>query len=150
MENFKAQVITFLQNSEQLKNALSPLKNSAVIAIHIEDQIHLKVRSLNKGIDVSESSSLQPDLSFYFNFESARHLIVQTELDKTDFAIEVLKQASLGNVSLKVHRSVLKLMRLGFIKAVTSVGAPFWTHLSHYGISSLSKLNQFLTKLRAD
>lgn len=150
MENFKSQVIEFLANSEQIKSALAPLKNSAVIAIHVEDQIHLMIKRSSKGIEVDDLLKIKADISFSFNLEAARHLIVQHELDKTDFAIEVLKQASLGNVKLQIHRSVLKLMRLGFIKAVTNVGAPFWTHLSHYGISSLSKLNQFLTKLRAD
>lgn len=148
MQNFKIQIIDFLKKSHFILEALEPLKNHAVIGLKVDNQFYFQIKKSNKGIEVFEDPSMEVDICFMLNFEATRHLIAQTKLNKTDFAIEMLKQAGMGNIDLSVHRSVLKLMRLGFIQSVTKLGAPFWSHLSHYGISNLSKLNQFLSRLK--
>lgn len=150
MEKFRVSIIDFISNSEAVLSALAPLKNSAVICLKVDEQIDIKLKRTQTGIEIIKKENVDPDITILLNFEAARHLLSQRTLDKTEFAIEVLKEATMGNVDLKVHRSVLKLMRLGFIKVVTSIGAPFWAQLSTHGISSLSKLNHFLSKIRTD
>ena len=150
MDNLKVAVVEFLNNAVLIQNTLSPLKTGACILLNFKNQDFVILRKTpQKLFAQSLKSAAECDIEFEMNLEAARHLLAQRNLDLTDFTLEMIKQASLDNLNLRIHKSFLKLMRLGYFNILQSAGAPFWKLLSEYGLGSISKINAMLHKFRA-
>ena len=149
MDNLKREVLNYLERSPLIQENLLPLKNGAVILINIENQYRIYLRRTPHKILVqTDLQDFDADVEFLFKFEAVRYILALRDLNLTDFAIEMIKQASLDNLSLRVHKSFLKLMRLGYFNILNQAGAPFWNLMAEYGLGSISKINQLLQKLR--
>ena len=150
MENLRQEVLNYLEASAWIHDGLLPLKPGASLGIRIDQSFTLVFRRTNEQVLLHERRGDEElDLEFLVNFEGIRHLLAQKNLDLTGFAVEMIKQASLGNLNLRVHKSFIKLLRLGYVSVLNQAGAPFWSLLGQYGFGSLGKISQLLQKLRS-
>ncbi|MFK8137829.1 MAG: hypothetical protein AB8E15_05645 [Bdellovibrionales bacterium] len=148
MDDLLNDVEVFLNSNKAVDKAFSYFKSGAEIELRVGQKNYFTIIKQNTKVEVLRKQSENKQVAFQFNAEATRHLLQQSNLNVGDFGVEVLKQYSLGNVQIKLHCSLIKLIRQGYFNLMREAGAPFWNHLSQFGIKNMNRLSELIGNLR--
>lgn len=135
-------------NNEVYKEGLNSLKDNACIEITVERTINCYIYKQSGAIRFSLIKR-DADISFQINATALNYLTAVSPKNLAELGIEVIKQYTTNNLQLKAHSSLIKLIRLGYLNPIKQAGSPFSKYLAKYGLTSMSKIQEFICKLKA-
>lgn len=142
----------FLKDRQAPRRALAALREGVEIGIEIgskrSPELVCAVFRQGSEVLVERRSPEKPDFIFSLSPETVSVLANETQDDIGEIGLGIFKEMLVGSVDVRMPGGLLSVMRNGYLEVVASGGPRVAVFLAQVGLSSPTRVIDFLKRLR--
>lgn len=142
----------FFQDRQAPRRALAALREGVEIGIEIgskrSPEVVCAVFRQGSEVRVERRSPEKPDFIFSLSPETVSILANETRDDIGEIGLSIFKEMLVGSVAVRMPGGLLSVMRNGYLEVVASGGPRVAAFLAQVGLSSPTRVIDFLKRLR--
>lgn len=133
---------------------MSPLKDSAVIALYVDDRGPATLGKRGKEPYIAANAPEKPDFTFRVSAGALERLEALETDDLGEVGVAIAKLIASGDASTRVRAAVhvgpFDLFLKGYLGIFSLGGATLMRHLASTGLTSLGKIKEAISRMKED